>query len=257
MDEGRRKKENMSVAGTRRLCRVGLIAVLVTALCVLTLLDSPPQLPDPPADPPPTPGKQFSPLPALLRLQQRATFALSLSLNGSQLLCHLTMPAFISSSSLSPLPLSLPLSLLPLSSYLRWLRGKRLDTAHLFSISFSFFFSSSFCYRIIRYTWVGADFSFSFAFSFAKEMLECIPSLVRERDTSKFSNFRRSKICFLSHRDHVQIDNSFSLNVANRFLYPAYLHIKKLQSIHDITRDSYSLYRLIFKKDLSERRKQF
>ncbi|XP_076391366.1 uncharacterized protein LOC100879465 [Megachile rotundata] len=46
----------MSVAGTRRLCRVGLVAVLVTALCVLTLLDSPPQLPDPPADPPPTPG---------------------------------------------------------------------------------------------------------------------------------------------------------------------------------------------------------
>lgn len=78
------RSENMSVAGTRRLCRVGLIAVLVTALCVLTLLDSPPQLPDPPADPPPTPGKQFSPLPALLRLQQRATFALSLSLNGSQ-----------------------------------------------------------------------------------------------------------------------------------------------------------------------------
>lgn len=35
---------------------MGLIAVLVTALCVLTLLDSPPQLPDPPADPPPTPG---------------------------------------------------------------------------------------------------------------------------------------------------------------------------------------------------------
>nr|XP_033338268.1 uncharacterized protein LOC117227271 [Megalopta genalis] len=46
----------MSVAGTRKLCRVGLAAVLVTALCVLTLLDSPPQLPDPPADPPPTPG---------------------------------------------------------------------------------------------------------------------------------------------------------------------------------------------------------
>ncbi|XP_076245137.1 uncharacterized protein LOC143185776 [Calliopsis andreniformis] len=46
----------MSVGGTRRLCRVGLAAVLVTALCVLTLLDSPPQLPDPPADPPPTPG---------------------------------------------------------------------------------------------------------------------------------------------------------------------------------------------------------
>ncbi|KZC04144.1 PREDICTED: uncharacterized protein LOC107185840 [Dufourea novaeangliae] len=46
----------MSVPGTRRLCRVGLAAVLVTALCVLTLLDSPPRLPDPPADPPPTPG---------------------------------------------------------------------------------------------------------------------------------------------------------------------------------------------------------
>lgn len=51
----------MPVAGTRRLCRVGLAAVLVTALCILTLLDSPPaRLPDPPTDPPPTPGKQFS-----------------------------------------------------------------------------------------------------------------------------------------------------------------------------------------------------
>ncbi|CAD1476127.1 unnamed protein product [Heterotrigona itama] len=48
----------MSVAGTRRLCRAGLVAVLVTALCVLTLLDSPPQLPDPPADPPPTPADE-------------------------------------------------------------------------------------------------------------------------------------------------------------------------------------------------------
>ncbi|KAL0117223.1 hypothetical protein PUN28_010221 [Cardiocondyla obscurior] len=47
----------MSVAGTRKLCRVGLAAVLVTALCVLTLLDSPPaRLPDLPTDPPPTPG---------------------------------------------------------------------------------------------------------------------------------------------------------------------------------------------------------
>ncbi|KAG7201419.1 hypothetical protein KM043_004179 [Ampulex compressa] len=43
----------------RRLCRVGLVAVLVTALCLLTLLDSPPQLPDPPADPPPTPGGEL------------------------------------------------------------------------------------------------------------------------------------------------------------------------------------------------------
>ncbi|XP_014479778.1 PREDICTED: uncharacterized protein LOC106747050 [Dinoponera quadriceps] len=42
--------------GTRRLCRVGLAALLVTALCVLTLLDSPPRLPDPPTDLPPTPG---------------------------------------------------------------------------------------------------------------------------------------------------------------------------------------------------------
>ncbi|KYQ56171.1 hypothetical protein ALC60_04910 [Trachymyrmex zeteki] len=47
----------MPVAGTRRLCRMGLVAVLVTALCILTLLDSPPaRLPDPPTDPPPTPG---------------------------------------------------------------------------------------------------------------------------------------------------------------------------------------------------------
>lgn len=46
----------MSVASTRKLCRAGLVAALVTAVCVLTLLDSPPQLPDPPADPPPTPG---------------------------------------------------------------------------------------------------------------------------------------------------------------------------------------------------------
>ncbi|XP_026831057.1 uncharacterized protein LOC113561398 [Ooceraea biroi] len=42
---------------TRRLRRAGLAAILVTALCVLTLLDSPPaRLPDPPTDPPPTPG---------------------------------------------------------------------------------------------------------------------------------------------------------------------------------------------------------
>ncbi|KAK2579600.1 hypothetical protein KPH14_010894 [Odynerus spinipes] len=46
----------MLVACTKRVCRAGLVAVLVTALCVLTLLDSPPRLPDPPADPPPTPG---------------------------------------------------------------------------------------------------------------------------------------------------------------------------------------------------------
>ncbi|XP_015599892.1 uncharacterized protein LOC107269944 [Cephus cinctus] len=44
----------MFAAGTRRICRVGLAAVLVTALCVLTLVDLPPQLPDPPPDPPPT-----------------------------------------------------------------------------------------------------------------------------------------------------------------------------------------------------------
>ncbi|XP_043678744.1 uncharacterized protein LOC122634158 [Vespula pensylvanica] len=52
--EGQNKK--MLVACTKRACRAGLVAVLVTALCVLTLLDSPPRLPDPPADPPPTPG---------------------------------------------------------------------------------------------------------------------------------------------------------------------------------------------------------
>ncbi|XP_070167368.1 uncharacterized protein [Polyergus mexicanus] len=47
----------MPVAGTRKLCRVGLAAILVTALCILTLLDSlPARLPDPPTDPPPTPG---------------------------------------------------------------------------------------------------------------------------------------------------------------------------------------------------------
>ncbi|XP_046833692.1 uncharacterized protein LOC124430745 isoform X1 [Vespa crabro] len=51
--EGENKK--MLVACTKRACRAGLVAVLVTALCVLTLLDSPPRLPDPPADPPPTP----------------------------------------------------------------------------------------------------------------------------------------------------------------------------------------------------------
>lgn len=60
-------KENMPVAGTRKLCRVGLAAILVTALCILTLLDSPPaRLPDPPTDPPPTPGKQFPPSPLFL-----------------------------------------------------------------------------------------------------------------------------------------------------------------------------------------------
>ncbi|XP_014608310.1 PREDICTED: uncharacterized protein LOC106789025 [Polistes canadensis] len=54
----RKEGENnkMLVACTKRACRAGLVAVLVTALCVLTLLDSPPRLPDPPADPPPTPG---------------------------------------------------------------------------------------------------------------------------------------------------------------------------------------------------------
>ncbi|XP_012273723.1 uncharacterized protein LOC105696111 [Orussus abietinus] len=46
----------MFVAGTRKLCRVGLAAVLVTALCALALLDLPPQLPDPPTDRPPTRG---------------------------------------------------------------------------------------------------------------------------------------------------------------------------------------------------------
>lgn len=43
----------------RRACRVGLVAVLVTALCILTLVDlPPPQLPDLATDPPPTPGKK-------------------------------------------------------------------------------------------------------------------------------------------------------------------------------------------------------
>jgi len=69
---------SMPVAGTRRLCRMGLVAVLVTALCILTLLDSPPaRLPDPPTDPPPTPGKQFS------SGATTATLALLLSTNGS------------------------------------------------------------------------------------------------------------------------------------------------------------------------------
>ena len=57
-NEGDRVKDNrMLITGIRRLCRVGLAAVLVTALCVLTLVDLPPQLPEPPFDPPPTPGK--------------------------------------------------------------------------------------------------------------------------------------------------------------------------------------------------------
>lgn len=74
----------MPVAGTRRLCRVGLAAVLVTALCILTLLDSPPaRLPDPPTDPPPTPGKQFSSSGTSAEGATAATLALLLSANGS------------------------------------------------------------------------------------------------------------------------------------------------------------------------------
>lgn len=74
-----KETSSMPVAGTRRLCRMGLVAVLVTALCILTLLDSPPaRLPDPPTDPPPTPGKQFSSSSATA-----ATLALLLSANGS------------------------------------------------------------------------------------------------------------------------------------------------------------------------------
>ncbi|XP_066583234.1 uncharacterized protein [Prorops nasuta] len=46
----------MPLAATRKLCRVGLIAVLTTAICALALLDSTPRLPDPPLDSPPTPG---------------------------------------------------------------------------------------------------------------------------------------------------------------------------------------------------------
>ena len=44
----------------RKLCRVGLAAVLATALCVLTLVDIPPQLPEPPTDSPPTPGNKYA-----------------------------------------------------------------------------------------------------------------------------------------------------------------------------------------------------
>lgn len=74
----------MPVAGTRKLCRVGLAAVLVTALCILTLLDSPPaRLPDPPTDPPPTPGKQFSSSGTSAEGATAATLALLLSANGS------------------------------------------------------------------------------------------------------------------------------------------------------------------------------
>lgn len=74
----------MPVAGARRLCRVGLAAVLVTALCILTLLDSPPaRLPDPPTDPPPTPGKQFSSSGTFAEGATAATLALLLSVNGS------------------------------------------------------------------------------------------------------------------------------------------------------------------------------
>lgn len=117
---GLRTGANMSVAGTRRLCRVGLVAVLVTALCVLTLLDSPPQLPDPPADSPPTPGKQFSPLlrsfasssarplPFRYRWTVRSPYPLTR-------LCHLTMPIF-----------SLFLSI---SFFIRLFHARRLDTA--------------------------------------------------------------------------------------------------------------------------------
>ncbi|XP_043279389.1 uncharacterized protein [Venturia canescens] len=50
----------MLLAGMRKLCRVCLAAVLATALCVLTLVDMPPQLPEPPTDPPPTPETESS-----------------------------------------------------------------------------------------------------------------------------------------------------------------------------------------------------
>ncbi|KAK0084262.1 hypothetical protein PV325_007359 [Microctonus aethiopoides] len=48
----------MSIGGMRRLCRLGLAAVIATALCVLTLVDMPPQLPQLPTDPPPTSGSE-------------------------------------------------------------------------------------------------------------------------------------------------------------------------------------------------------
>lgn len=47
----------MLVVGMKRLCRVGLAAVLATALCVLTLVDMPLQLPESQTDSPPTSGK--------------------------------------------------------------------------------------------------------------------------------------------------------------------------------------------------------
>ncbi|KAF7992017.1 hypothetical protein HCN44_000863 [Aphidius gifuensis] len=46
----------MLVVGMKRLCRVGLAAVLATALCVLTLVDMPLQLPESQTDSPPTSG---------------------------------------------------------------------------------------------------------------------------------------------------------------------------------------------------------
>lgn len=49
----------MSIGGMRRLCRLGLAAVIATALCVLTLVDMPPQLPQLPTDPPPTSGNAY------------------------------------------------------------------------------------------------------------------------------------------------------------------------------------------------------
>ncbi|XP_034938237.1 uncharacterized protein [Chelonus insularis] len=48
----------MLVTGMRRLCRVGLAAALVTALCVLTLVDMPLQLPELPTDLAPTTGSE-------------------------------------------------------------------------------------------------------------------------------------------------------------------------------------------------------
>lgn len=51
------KDNSMLAVVMKRLCRVGLAAVLVTALCVLTLVDMPLQLlPESQTDSPPTPG---------------------------------------------------------------------------------------------------------------------------------------------------------------------------------------------------------
>lgn len=51
------KDNRMLVPGTKRLCRVGLAAVLVTALCALAFVDLPLQLLERLTEPPPTLGK--------------------------------------------------------------------------------------------------------------------------------------------------------------------------------------------------------